>query len=209
MELTNFESSFTPCVFTTAVDRTIKILDAKSYDLLDTYDFPSPVLSLALSPQHHSRFLVAGMMEGSLYLMDLVSHIVLQKLKDHTKYIVKTAWSDDGRWVATIGYDKAVIIYEVVESAIVEENALLDGEEPDELAATPRVELVKRHTHTTKTNPEAAVFLPGSSHLVFSARDDHLLHYLRLPAASKSDEDFSLSSINLNENNDAWVSFSM
>lgn len=117
-------------------------------------------------------------------------------------------------WVASIGYDRTVNIYQVVETANVADNgmnALLDGEEPDELATSPKLSLVLRHAHECKTNPEALVFLPSSSHLVFTARDDHILHYLKMPSpAGPADRsDYTLTGYNLNENGDAWVSFSV
>lgn len=34
-------------------------------------------------------------MEGSVTLLDLVSGRTLQKLHDHTKYVVRTAWSQE------------------------------------------------------------------------------------------------------------------
>ena len=68
---------------------------SESFELLDTHQFPSPVLSISIHPVH-PRIVVAGTMEGSLHLLDLVTREVQQKVKDHTKYIVRTAWSDDG-----------------------------------------------------------------------------------------------------------------
>lgn len=75
------------------------------------------------------------MMEGSVHLVDLVTREVVQKLKDHNKYVIRTAFSDDGKWIATAGYDKLVNIYEVVRSQGEGGNALLDGEEADELSS--------------------------------------------------------------------------
>lgn len=160
-------------------------------------------------------------MEGSLTLIDLVSRKVLQKLNDATKYIVKVVWSLDGKWVASISYDKGVLIYEVVTTEskdAEEETILLEGEEADELAGNPKVELVKRFSHYAKSNPEGVAFLPSSDYLVFTAREDNLLRYIALPGKSvdeKKDgaldekEDWDITSYNLNPNGDAWVSFSM
>ncbi|KAL8280816.1 hypothetical protein RQP46_006820 [Phenoliferia psychrophenolica] len=207
-----FKSEFLPAIFTTAVDRTLKVYSSESYELLHSQQFPSPVLSIAVHPRH-LRFVVAGMMEGSLHLLDLVTLDVVQKEKDHNKFIVRTAWSDDGHWIASIGYDRTVNIYQVLETRPTGDgaNALLDGEEPDELASTPKLSIVLRHTHECKSNPEAVIFLPSSSHLVFACRDDHILHYLSLPSPTgpSSPTDYTLTGYNLNENGDAWVSFSV
>ncbi|KAM0748285.1 WD40 repeat-like protein [Meredithblackwellia eburnea MCA 4105] len=205
-----FVSEFIPAVFSTAVDRALKIYSVEDWELLDSHPFPSPILSSSFHPKH-SQYVVVGTMEGSIHLLDLVSREVKQKIKDHTKYIVKTVWSDSGEFVATLGYDRSLNIYKVVASANSNEHALLDGEEPDELAETPNISLELLHTHTHKSNPEAAVFLPGSSYLVFTARDDNILHYIQLPilGAGTSSNDFTFTGFNLNENQDAWVSFSV
>lgn len=81
-------------------------------------------------------------------------------------------------------------------------NALLDDELPDELGMTSKRTLVKRHSEITRTNPEGMIFLRDSSALVYSAREDHILHYIDIPT-------FALSGYNMNPNNDSWVSFSM
>lgn len=124
---------------------------------------------------------------------------------------MRTLWSGDGRWIATLGYDKQIIIYEVVEKPVDLFNvlALLDDESPDDLATSPTISIVQRKIIKTRTNPEAAVFLPKSDFLVYSARDDHILHEVRLPGKVAGAEDWALSGFNMNENQDAWVSFSM
>lgn len=212
----HFKSEFIPAIFTTAVDRTIKVYSTATYDLLATFPFKSPILSVSIHPLH-PRLLIAGTMEGSLSLLDLVTRDVKQRVQNHTKYIVRTVWSADGRWVATAGYDRQLQVYEVVESEKTEvANTFLDGEEPDELAILPNMELVLRKTLYLKNNPEAMVFLPSTSHLVYSARDDNVLHYLKLPSPKTSTaatpsrtSDWAETGINLNENGDAWVSFSV
>ncbi|KAI5475485.1 WD40 repeat containing protein [Pseudohyphozyma bogoriensis] len=198
-----FKCEFTPSIFTTSVDRTLKIYSSPSYSLLATHQFPSPVLSVSICPTH-PRFLVAATMEGSLSLVDLVTREVVQKVKDHSKYIVRSVWSADGS-------DRLLQVYQVHYAPTEEPHVALDDEEPDELANPPKVSLILRHTVTAKSNPEAAAFLPSSSHLVYSARDDNVLRYLKLPSASGEDgkDDWTTTGINLNENGDAWVSFSV
>lgn len=116
----------------------------------------------------------------------------------------------DGRWLATIGHDKQVHVYEVTETAPDPATipAVLEGEEPDDLATSPSLAFSHRHILITKTNPEAAIFLPDSSSLMYSARDDNILHELKMPTESAPDE-WKLSGYNLNENGDAWISFSV
>lgn len=203
-----------------SVDRTIKFLAQQSdFATIDEYTFASPVLSLAFSPASR-RHVVVATMEGSLSLIDLVTRTVLQKISPHSKYIVKVVWSNNGRFVASAGYDKFIKVYEVVEGAGEQEtNALVDGEEEDELASTKLISLVERERILTRTNPEGLAFLPTGS-LVYSCREDHMLHYVSMPGdeekasvtTDRFGEDgtaFKLSGYNLNPNGDAFVSFSM
>lgn len=156
-------------------------------------------LSLSLEPEHARPFTDD-------------SHCLRQ-------YIVKVAISPNGRHVATLGYDRVLTVYRLVlapssPSPTDGAPALLDGERPDPLATCPRVTLEQVHRLAARSNPEAAVWLPDSSELVWSAREDHLLHYLRVPAESGEGEGeeggkWTESHVNLNPNGDAFVSFSM
>lgn len=201
-------STFTPCIFTTAVDRTLKIYSTSTHTLLDSHQLNSPILSLALHPTN-PRLVLLATMSGQLSVLDLVSRTTLATAHLHDKYIVKLAVSPNGRWAATLGYDKKVVVYDVVQFGVAEgeEEVLLEGEERDQLGGVPRVELRVAHERATRTNPEGATFLPGSDYLVYSCRDDHLLHYLSIPGKDGKDG-FDSTTINLNENGDAWVSFS-
>lgn len=148
-------------------------------------------------------------MSGSIFLLDLATRSILATLAVHDKYCTKVCWAPDGRHVASLGYDKKVVIYafEQLPPAEGDEPTLLEGEERDALAGEVRVRLEVVHEHATRTNPEGAVFLPGSDYLVYSCRDDNLLHYLSMPSGEK--EGFDSTSVNLNENGDSWVSFSV
>ncbi|GAA5833879.1 hypothetical protein JCM9279_001649 [Rhodotorula babjevae] len=227
-----FRTDHVPCILTTAVDRTLKVHSAASFELLDSYSLPSPALSVAQHPVHeHRRFVLCATMEGSLLVVDLVSREVKARVKDHTKYIVKVAISPDGRHVATLGYDKLLTVHRLsltspssssttttTTASSSSAPALLDGEPPDPLATCPSVALTQVHRLVARSNPEAAVWLPDSAELVWSARDDHLLHYLRVPGsgsgAGEEEEggrggEWTESSVNLNPNGDAFVSFSI
>ncbi|ORY87476.1 WD40-repeat-containing domain protein [Leucosporidium creatinivorum] len=205
-----FKSESIPCFITASVDRTLKIYRSDDYQLLDTHALPSPVLSFAPHPRH-PRFVCAATMEGTVAVVDLVTRERIHEMRDHLKYIVSAVWSPDGRWIATLGYDKQIIIYEVIEKAVdlSDAPALLDDEEPDELSTSPSISVIQRRIIKTRTNPEAAVFLPKSDYLVYSARDDNILHEIRMPGKAAGDADWALSGFNLNENNDDWISFSV
>jgi WD40 repeat protein len=144
-------------------------------------------------------------MEGSLTMIDLVTREVVAKVKDHNKYIVSLAWSPDGCFLTTLGYDKLVHVYDfsLSLSASPDTPALLDDEVPDPLSLIPTVSLTLAHTFATRTNPEAAVWLPDSKTLVWTAREDYL------GAPDGGEKEWTTQSFNLNENGDAFVSFSM
>lgn len=132
------------------------------------------------------------------------------------QYIVRATWSPEGRHVATAGYDKQLLIHRVSLSSPSTSGApaLLDGEAPDPLATCPDVSLTQAHRIAMRTNPEAAVWLPDGSELVWTARDDHLMHYVRVPPEGDGPEgvkqlEWEESVQSLNPNGDAFVSFSM
>lgn len=91
-----------------------------------------------------------------------------------------------------------------------------DDEPSDVLAETPQVELQLVHTIHTRTNPEAAVWLPeqpgraGEQWLVWTAREDNLLHYLKAPSQDQTaQQKWETEEWNLNENGDSFISFSV
>lgn len=147
-------------------------------------------------------------MQGSLHVVDLVTRDIKVSLKDHTKYVTRVVSSEDGRFVATVGYDKQLHIYSSTLTSKPPQEALLEGETHDALAEQYDIALKLIHTLSPRTNPEAAVFLPSSTHLVYGCRDDYLLHYLRMPNGDDQDDDWTEQTFNLNENGDTWVSFS-
>jgi WD40 repeat protein len=72
----------------------------------------APVLSIDCSLTH----VACGNMDGSALVMVMQSlsgesHPVIQKFKDHSKYVIAVRWSRDGEFLATAGHDKVVNIY--------------------------------------------------------------------------------------------------
>lgn len=114
--------------------------------------------------------------------------------------VIRIAWSDNGLWFCSLGYDRKICLYEVIVTPPAERS--LDA---DEFANQPTFAYKLRWEKMLPSNPEAAVFLPESSYLVFSRRDDNQLHYINLAG----DAEFEMSSYNLNENLDSHISFCM
>lgn len=219
------------------------------FELLESFSLPSPALSIAQHPlPSQERFIAWATMEGSVSVIDVVSREVVARAKDHNKvrclpgssegffpltrlpsqYIVKVAFSPSGDYLATLGYDRLIHIYRFkltpLESDAPAPNDDDDEAEPeDPLATCPSVNLELVHTVTTRTNPEAAVWLPvfagqaiDGEWLVWTAREDNLLHYVKAPAVSVSGSEevtrgqkWETEEWNLNENGDSFISFSM
>jgi hypothetical protein len=145
-----------------------------------------------------------------------------------SQYIVKVAFSPSGDYLATLGYDRLIHIYRLKLTPLASDAPAPrddddDAEPEDPLATCPSVNLELVHTITTRTNPEAAVWLPVTAGqaadgewLVWTAREDNLLHYVKAPAVSASNSEetaagqkWETEEWNLNENGDSFISFSM
>ncbi|GAA6062307.1 hypothetical protein JCM10212_006859 [Sporobolomyces blumeae] len=191
-----FTTSTSRCIMTTAVDKTLKLWSyptsssssSRPLQLVDSHAFPSPVLSFVQHPAtERKRYVACATMDGSLSIVDLVSRDEVVKVKDHNKYIVKVDWSPCGNYLATLGYDKLIHIYAVSITSTTmndEDDNDDDVAEVERQGDDPTVTVEKAFAVHPRTNPEAAVFLPDSSALVFTCRDDHLIHYLSLPVVS-------------------------
>ncbi|KAM0789352.1 hypothetical protein ACM66B_000183 [Microbotryomycetes sp. NB124-2] len=202
-----FRNEYIECLMTASVDKSVKLYRrADGFELLETFDFATPVLCTACHPRHN-RFFCAATMDGTVAIIDLVTRERVFQVRDHQKYVVRVAWSPDGRWLATLGYDKQVVLYEVTEKRI---PVAQDEEDDDELANAPRLEIEKRKTVQTKSNPEACIFLPDSAYFLWTTRDDNMLHELALPTGGIGEQEWRETKFNLNENQqDHWVSFSI
>ena len=129
--------------------------------------------------------------------------------------VVRVAWSPDGRWFCTAGYDRTLCVYEAVPLPADASSGSAELDD-DEFASLPRFAFPLRWKKTFSSNPEACVFLPDSQYLAFSRRDDNHLNYVRLPSPSDSaaerdypDEAWAITRYNLNETLDSHISFCM
>ncbi|GAA5863263.1 hypothetical protein JCM3774_000833 [Rhodotorula dairenensis] len=218
------------CLLTTAVDRTLKVYRSDSFELLESFSLPSPALSIAQHPSpSQARFIACATMEGSLSVIDVVSREVVARVKDHNKYIVKVAFSPDGNYLATLGYDRLINIYRFAlaphpaDPPARNDDDAEDEEPEDPLSTCPEVTLELVHAIPTRTNPEAAVWLPmpagpdpAEAWLVWTAREDNLLHYVEAPPRSEMtsleearQQKWDTEEWNLNENGDSFISFSI
>lgn len=153
----------------------------------------APILSLALHPTN-PRYLVSGAMDGNTVLTDLITRTTLQTFTSG-KFVVRLAFSPEGHFLAVASYDKSVSVYEAITPAhhvrIGDEDAdawldALDPSDDPDAAADPGLRYKLAHRITTEGNPEALLFHPRSSWLMYTQRGSHQLHYLGLPPSQST-----------------------
>lgn len=131
-------------------------------------------------------------MDGSTVLSDLVTGATLQRFQAG-KFVVRVAFSHDGRWLAAASYDKSVTVFEATTSAHAppptEDDLPLDEGDDADLAAEPSLRYEERFKVQTEGNPEAILFHPRGEWLLFTVRGSHELQYLRLPGAEAGNMD--------------------
>lgn len=127
--------------------------------------------------------------------------------------------------MSTASYDHTIVIYEYIDasdldpgpkhwSAIDEDDdMLIDQDDDPDLAKEPTMRFVERFKINVKSNPEAIVFHPMSTYLLYTLRGSHLLHYVSLPTGKIDDSSPSPFKITYKSFNphpmDTHVSFSV
>jgi len=183
-----FEITLRSALATTAADRRVVIFDPESGEMIECLEgaqgssqgHRAAVLSTAQNPVL-PRELVSTSMDSSVLVWDLLAGggTPIQVLKDHTRFVVHSAYSPDGRFLATAGYDRKILIYErkafpqsrrrLASSDVTEDEEQDDDAEPVPLEAP--FKLV--HSLDTKGgNPEAIQFV--STNLLPLPEDDAL-----------------------------------
>jgi COMPASS component SWD3 len=198
-------AAFPDCLWvaTGAVDRVVTLTDMSSGKAVwKSCPRGGTVLSVALHPKNPSLIL-SGDMNGEVVLtqaapvqstdgtsetepepepeLELASETLVAEFHEHTKYVVRVAWSPGGTRFASASYDKSVCVY---------------AEAEDE-SSTDKWRL--EHKWLFAGTVECIIFVTEFSVLV-SVRDSHLLYLLDLTTYERTD-------INLNPNLDDWVSF--
>ncbi|SJX65349.1 uncharacterized protein SRS1_15620 [Sporisorium reilianum f. sp. reilianum] len=151
------------CLVTTAADKRIVFSDAHTGEVEEMLEggHQAAVLSVAQDPLD-ARCLVSCGMDGKVVVWDLLTRKPIQTLAEHSKFVVKVAVSETGEYMASIGYDKKVVVYRrikkttFVASRADEEEEEEEEEEVEDLQG-PRYE--KAFEMETQTNPEAILFV--------------------------------------------------
>lgn len=185
-----YRASHQDRLLVTGVDKTLRTIDPLTGEVDQLFQtHKAAILTFAQHPIK-KRYLLTGSMDATANLTDMITGAVVQTFK-HSKFVVRCAFSNDGRWMATASYDRSIVLYEAVqahaESSRATERPSLDDEDDAELAEDPCLRYEERHRVETKTNPEALEFHPDGTHLIYTLRSSHLLYYISLPSPASSD----------------------
>ncbi|KAI8089256.1 WD40-repeat-containing domain protein [Halteromyces radiatus] len=175
---------------TSATDKTVKLHNlttigtiTSTFEIYTHHD--APVLSIDFHPLY-THIMLTTSMDGSAVLVDTFSGDVVQRFKDHQRYVVRGAFSNKGDYFATASYDHTLCIYQ-------------DKRSPDNNDVSPCYELIGKFSFLG--NVETICF--ASSVLVAGIQNDNYLHMIRL-----QDVPYEERKLNMNANGDDWVSFS-
>lgn len=144
-------------------------------------------------------------------ILDIVKGEVLQTFK-HAKFVVRVAFSPDGRWLATASYDRTIALYSLDPASVPAAPEATEDDEPaeDPLDLSCPLRWILRRNFECSGNPEGLVFGPKATGeeawLAYTERGDHQLKYIMLPEGGHEiGVDYDICKFNLNPNGDAWV----
>lgn len=215
-----YVNSIQECLVTTAADKRIVFSNPHTGEVEEILEHKSghqaAVLSVAQDPLD-PRCLISSGMDGRVVAWDLLTRKPIQVLTEHTKFVVKVVCSPTGEYVASIGYDKKLIIYKRTHQTTF---GVEEGEEEVEVEDLKSGRYVKVWEMETQQNPEAILFVRAGMQpseevegveaggrgevvvheakekrtwLCFTVRNDCFLHYLALPPSADSDLSTALS----------------
>ncbi|OXG77673.1 hypothetical protein C349_05210 [Cryptococcus neoformans var. grubii Br795] len=201
-------------IVTTSVDKTLKIIDYSSGEVNKALQpHRAAILTFAFHPQN-PRYLLTGSMDGTTVLTDLLTYKTLQTFSSN-KFVVRVLFSSDGHFMATASYDHHIVIYAATSSALPpppnEDDLPLDDSDHRSLACEPDLQYTEVHRIQVDANPEAILFHPDSTWLMYTTRSSHQLYYVRLPSEScPPDVEWQIKTKSFNPHPmDTHVSFSV
>ncbi|WVR09573.1 hypothetical protein IAU60_006642 [Kwoniella sp. DSM 27419] len=183
----SYVASYPSSIITTSVDKSLKIIDYATGEVERILEpHKAAILAFAVHPLN-PRYLLTGSMDGATTLTDLITAQSLQTFRSQ-KSVVRVALSPDGRFMATASYDHHVVIYSATGQAVPpppdEDDMPLDETDDVKLAHDPKLRYEEVFRIKVDSNPEAILFHPQSTWLMYTLRSSHLLHYVRLPSSS-------------------------
>ncbi|SPC66336.1 uncharacterized protein UHOD_20024 [Ustilago sp. UG-2017b] len=155
---------------TSGADRRIVFSDPKTGEIEEILEdgkegHQAAVLSVAQDPSD-VRCVVSSGMDARVVVWDVVRRRVVQVLREHGSFVVKVAFSGSGEYLASIGYDKKVVVYRRTKRTAFaasqgeqEEKEEQEEQEQEELQGERYVKVWEKET---QTNPESILFIRAS-----------------------------------------------
>eukprot|EP01033_Poteriospumella_lacustris_P002579 gene2579-1875_t len=151
--------------FVGGVDAHLRGFALSSGAELFVHKLPGPVLFIDCCPP----WIACGTMDGTLMIghLDSVSmELSIAEYKNHSKYVVGVRWSPSAKYVATVSYDKSVILYRRKEGA----------GSVDSLDINPAEQFEKYKVMQFQENPESLVFSSDEELIIGLRGLPHLLY---------------------------------
>ena len=188
------------------VDKTVYITDVSTGETRNVIAVTAPVLSLDWNRGGNDGLLLIGCMNGEVLLTDIArSPPVLQRCRDHSKYVIAVKFAPDGRMFASASHDGIVCIYllDAAQTAVSVTSASLPAADSDTEAASTASSppFALHHRLEYRNAVESAVWL-SSSLLLVAPREDNYLHIVSAAARTEHQR------VNMNLTGDDHVSFS-
>lgn len=187
-------------------------IDTGSVNSTLLYQAPSIILDI----DHYYDWVAFACMDGSLFIgklnqierkfVKLSDSTSFYSFKDHSKYVTRVRFSSNGKYIITGSYDKTVNIYQC--KFLESNDSLKNKRGPDSM------EIERIHSINFKGEVESlcttTIKLVNESEgnilldfVIVGTRNDCCLHYINLDPK----KGFIEQSLNMNEDNDKWVSF--
>lgn len=164
----SYKNTVETCLVTTAADKRIVFSHAQTgevEEILENKDgHQAAVLSVTQDPED-PRCIVSSGMDARVVVWDLLTRKPVQVLHEHSKFVVKVAMSPTGQYLASIGYDKKLIVYRrkhhtSFSATIAAGEGGGEGEEEEvEVEDLEGGRYEKAFEMETQTNPEAILFI--------------------------------------------------
>jgi WD40 repeat protein len=198
-------------LLTTSVDKSVRLTCLKSGIVRQTLALPrgSPLIALDGHPLR-SDLLLLGSMDGCHYLvgMTMRDSVVVKRFKDHSKHVVRVAFSADGAYFCTASSDQSILIY--AEYSLAVRHGLCQETMDDTISVTsesghafssPNYVMVYRHPF--KGAVEGLCYTRDS--FIATVRKDNYIHQIWLP--NDKHHVCRHSTWNMNETGDDHSSF--
>ncbi|CAG8691327.1 13922_t:CDS:2 [Funneliformis caledonium] len=191
-----YQFSEIPTIITGSADKSIRLTSLLTGDTFSICNdvHKGGILCLDCHPIYNHLLLI-GSMDSTCTLINVHAMNVVQTFKDHTKYVVRSKFSMDGKMIVTASYDHKVNFYKVGNEEMLSRTSLTPNTSNTTLPSYNKI-----HSITFVGNIESMCFLPDNQYLVVGVRGDNYLHYINL-------SNFIDKKYNMNSNGDDWVSF--